>query len=88
MFSWEMALLIFCLSVILDGIWASYTVAISSLKPFKAALMGASLYALNSFVVLSYTTNPWYIIFIVLGAFMGTFVMVSYEKRKKEKSTS
>jgi len=88
MFLWYIALLTFCLAAILDGIWASYTVAISNLKPFKSAVTGAIIYALNSFVVISYTTNAWYIIFAVLGAFIGTYIMVTHEKKKKEKSIS
>lgn len=85
MFSWAIAFLVFLLYFSLDGMYVYYTIQMTQLNSLKAACAAVVIYALGTTGVLIYTTNPLYIIFILLGAFLGTFLVVEYEKWKKNK---
>ncbi len=83
MFSWITAGLVFLIYLFLDAVYVYYTIQINKLNSFPAALSAVVIYGLSASGVLLFTTNPLYVVFILLGAFFGTFIVVELEKRKK-----
>lgn len=79
-----LAALIFFVYAAIDGLYVIYTLEMTRLRPLRAAISAVGIYALNAFGVIVYTGNPVYVIFVVLGAFCGTFLVVWLEKRKKK----
>ncbi len=84
MFSWPLALLTFFIYFFLDGVYVYYTIQINKLNSVKAALAAVLIYGLASAGVLIYTTNPYYVLFILVGAFLGTLAVVEFQKREKK----
>lgn len=76
-FSWLTAIAIFIGYFAIDWLVAYYTVAVIEKRAWMASHSGASIYLLTSYGVISYTQNYWYILFIVLGSWLGTFVFVN-----------
>lgn len=79
-FNCVIAICIFFAYFFIDFLMAYYTVAVIKQKEFMAAHSGAAVYLLTSFGVINYTQNWWYILFIVAGSWLGTYV---YVKRRK-----
>lgn len=88
MFSWLVALGVFCLYCSIDAVYVVYTLQMTKLNPLRASLAAVAIYGLNCLGVLIYTTNPWYVIFIIIGAFVGTYAVVWYERRKAKSKSS
>ena len=79
-FNWFTAIAIFIGYFVIDWLMAYYTMAVVKNKEFMAAHSGAAVYLLTSYGVINYTQNWWYILFIVAGSWLGTYV---YVKRRK-----
>jgi uncharacterized membrane protein YfcA len=84
-FSWGIALFVFVAYIILDVLYAQYTMAVNSLQPTRAATTGSLMYFLLAIGVLNYAHNPLYIPGLVLGSWIGTYVAVEHKRRKKQK---
>lgn len=78
-FDFEIAILILVTYVVLDGMYAYYTVSVTKKKPFVSASVGASMHFLIAFGVLNYVENYLYIVPIALGSFIGTYLVVRYD---------
>lgn len=72
------------MAMIVDAIWAKYTIATARLQPLTSAVMGALIYVINAILVISYVSNPWNIIPVALGAFVGTYFVVNKHKKESE----
>ena len=59
-----------------DIIWVFYIKAVSESKAWMAASLSMVMYYLSSFVVITYTTNQWYVIPAGIAAFWGTFFAI------------
>lgn len=81
-FRLDTALFVFFAYVIADMLYARYTLAIMKLQSVPAATTGAVMYFLLATGILSYTTNPLYLIPLILGSWVGTFLTVEKERRK------
>ena len=79
-FSWWTALTIFVGYFAVDWLVAYYTMAVVRKRALMASHSGAGIYLLTSYGVINYTHNWWYIVFVVLGAWLGTYVYVRYTK--------
>jgi len=79
-FNWWVALAIFAGYFAIDFLMALYTVAVISKRAIMASTSGAGIYLMTSYGVINYTQNYWYIVFIVLGSWLGTY---TYVKRSK-----
>jgi hypothetical protein len=77
------ALLVFCAYLVIDALYAYYTLAVTQKKPFVSATVGASMHFLIAFGVLNYTENYLYVIPIALGSWVGTFCVVTYDLKKR-----
>lgn len=79
------ALVLVLLYTVLDALYVVYTLEMTRLRPFRAALAAVAIYVLGALGVVSYTANHWYILSVALGSFIGTFLVVFWEKRKTER---
>ena len=75
------ALLVFVAYVILDYLYAKYTIYIQNRQAFRAGLSGAMMYSLMAWGIIIYTNHPIYIIFVALGSFCGTYFAVKSQKK-------
>lgn len=82
-FNWLIAVLVFFIYFGLDAVWAYYTYAMVQLAPIKASLSAVVIYGLGVLGTLIYTENPWYVPFILLGSFFGTYFIVIRERKAK-----
>lgn len=70
--------LVFLLYAALDALYAYYTVVCAAGRPVKAAISAAFIYAMGAYGLKLFVTNGWYVIPIVLGAMLGTYVTVKW----------
>lgn len=75
-------LLVFVAMIVTDIVWAQYTHAVSSHNLRKAPPMAVAIIGIGAFVTTSYVENHWLIIPAAIGAYIGTFMSVWWEKRK------
>jgi hypothetical protein len=82
-FRFDIAVGVMVLYIILDALYASYTLHVTKLNPVKAANTAASMYFLSALGVVSYVNNPLYLIPLAVGSWLGTYVIVKREKAKQ-----
>ncbi|MCF7815778.1 MAG: hypothetical protein K9M10_02560 [Candidatus Pacebacteria bacterium] len=70
------AFLIFVVYIIIDGMYAHYTLAVAGKRPFQAATTGALMHFLLAFGVLNYVQNYLYIVPLAMGSWVGTYIVV------------
>lgn len=85
-FHWATALGVMVSYILIDGLYAKYTLEVVSLKPYLSATIGAGMHFLLAFGVMSYTENWLYIFALVVGSWIGTYFMVKFEKNKIQSS--
>ena len=85
-FSWLTALMVLGAYIVLDILYAYYTIAVGRLLPARAATTGSIMYFLLAVGVVNYSHNPLYLGSVVVGSWIGTFAVVEFERRKKSKS--
>lgn len=73
-------LAVFVATLCIDALYALYTMRLSEKKALQSALFGSLIHILTAFTVISYTENYIYIISLVLGSFVGTYITVRYVK--------
>lgn len=74
--------LVFICVTATDACWAIYIIKIAEKKALAASLWGSLISVLAAFTVVSYTQDNRFIIAMVLGAFVGTWVAVKLIKKK------
>lgn len=84
-FSFVTAFLIFFAYFFADALYAYYTLSVVSLKPYTSATVGALMYFLLAFGIINYVNNFLYLIPLVVGSWLGTFIVVSVKKRFNNK---
>lgn len=75
-FSWLIAIAVFFAYIVIDFLYAAYTIYIQRKKAATAAWAGALMYSLMAFGIMEYTHNPLYIIFVAAGSWIGTYYSV------------
>lgn len=78
-FDFKIAGIILITYIVLDGMYAYYTLAVTKKRPLSAASVGALMHFLIAFGVLNYVQNYLYVLPIALGSFIGTYVVVRYD---------
>ena len=86
-FSWLTALMVLGAYIVLDILYAYYTIAVGRLLPARAATTGSIMYFLLAVGVVNYSHNPLYLGSVVVGSWIGTFAVVEFERRKKAKAS-
>ena len=77
-FSWLTAATVFVVYVVFDILYALYVLCVSRKQAFAASAISSVLYSLGAYGVMSYLHNPWYIVPLAFGAFLGTYIAVRY----------
>jgi hypothetical protein len=77
-FEWGTGVLVFLVYVVVDALYAYYTLQVAGRRPYAAASAGAVMYFLLAIGVLSYVHNYLYLIPLALGSWVGTFLVVKY----------
>lgn len=77
-FNWGVAFLLFITYIAFDFLYAIYYIFVAKKQAFLAASTGVVMYLLSSFATIVYLKNFWYVLAIVMGAFIGTYVAVKY----------
>lgn len=77
------ALAVFVIIIVIDALHVLYTKAVAEDLPARAANFGALIYLGSAFSVLSYTENPAYLIFVVVGSWIGVYLTVRFHPKKK-----
>lgn len=80
-FSILLAVGVFAAYILVDGLYAYYTIAVVKRAAVKAATTGAAMHFLLALGVLSYVKNYLYIIPLALGSWLGTYMVVRYMKK-------
>lgn len=84
MFEFKTAIILFLTYTLIDILYAAYVICVNKLQPIKAATCSMIIYCLLSYGVISYSQNIWYIIPLAMGAWLGSFLTVYHEKKKKD----
>lgn len=79
-FSWTVALGVMFAYLIVDAMYAYYTIAITKRRALAAANTGAFMHFLLALGVLSYVQNYLYIIPIAMGSWIGTYLIMKREQ--------
>jgi uncharacterized protein YebE (UPF0316 family) len=77
-FSWTTAAIVFVVYVLFDILYALYVLCVSRQQALSASLISAVLYSLGAYGVMNYLHNPWYLLPLACGAFIGTYIAVKY----------
>lgn len=81
-FDIQIAATVFFAYLLIDAMYAYYTIAVTKKKPLASASVGALMHFLIAFGVLNYVENYLYIVPLALGSFAGTYLMVRYDLKK------
>ena len=84
-FGWAMFWLIFVMYGIVDGLYTRWMYLVTEKNVWAASTCGGFLALFIAIGVKSYTVNALYIVPVVVGSFLGTFIEVTREKRKLAK---
>jgi hypothetical protein len=77
-FSWGIAAILLLGFIAYDFIYAIYYIFVSKKKAFMAANSACALYLIGSFSTIAYLGNLYYLIPILIGSYIGTYVAVKY----------
>ncbi len=77
------ATIVFAAYIVVDGMYAYYTLAVAEKRPFRAATTGSLMHFLLAIGVLSYVENYLYVLPLALGSWIGTYVVVKLREEKK-----
>lgn len=77
------ALSVFLVTAFMDVLHAIYTKAVSEDRPVLAATSGSVVYMVSAYAVIQYTQNWIYILFMVGGSWIGTYLTIIRSKGKK-----
>ena len=84
-FHFSTGALVFVAYAVVDALYARYTLSVTAVREWNAATIGAFIHFLLAFGVLQYTENPWYIVPLAAGSWVGTFWAVRRERTRREK---
>lgn len=77
-FSWATAATVFVVYVFFDILYALYVICVSRKQALAASAISSVLYSLGAYGVMNYLDNPWYLLPLACGAFIGTYIAVRY----------
>ncbi|MFC1623304.1 hypothetical protein ACFL16_02785 [Patescibacteria group bacterium] len=83
-FDFWIAFLVFVAYVVMDGLYAKYTIDVSNYNAVRAANVGTIIHFLLVFGVLNYTQNWLYVFPLAIGSWIGTYYTIKKEKLKRK----
>jgi hypothetical protein len=78
------AILVFLAVILSDIIWVFYIRRVNQGRALSAAVFGTIVWLFGAFIVVNYIEDKRQIIFAVLGSFIGTYLAVFYDSRKRK----
>lgn len=84
-FNWLGAVGLFFASFALEAVFALYTLAVTKHKALEASTWSLVSYFLLALGILNFIHNKWYVIPLAVGAFCGTYAVITWESYKKSK---
>lgn len=75
-FDIKIALAVFVAYLLIDAMYAYYTLSITRKRPVAAATVGSLMYVLIAFGILNFVQNYLYVIPMIIGSWIGTYVIV------------
>jgi len=78
-------LLVFGAVVLIDIVWTKYIAEVGAKRAAHAAFWSALIIAIGAFTTLSYVEDRTTLIPAIVGAFVGTYLAVWFDKRKEQK---
>ena len=81
-FNYLLAFGVFLAYVLVDALYAFYTLEVVRRSPVTAATTGAAMHFLLALGVISYIKNYLYIIPLAIGSWLGTYLVVKYYKNR------
>lgn len=78
-FNWLLAIGVLLAYLLVDAMYAYYTLSITKRKAIAAATTGALMHFLLALGVLSYVQNYLYIVPIAIGSWIGTYLIMKRE---------
>ncbi len=82
------ALALFAAYIVVDALYAEYTLRVMQYKEYSAATIGAVIHLILAFGVLQYVQNFLYVIPIAAGSWVGTFIVIRRERLRHAAHTS
>jgi hypothetical protein len=79
-FQWMTAWLVFATYFVVDIMYARYIAEVAKRRAFRAAVISCFLYAMLAYGTISFSRNPKYLVPLVCGAFLGTFITVRFQR--------
>lgn len=77
-FNFITATIVLIAYLIIDAMFAYYTVAVTKRMPVMSASIGSLMHFLMAFGVLNYVQNYLYIVPVAVGSWLGTYLVVKY----------
>lgn len=84
-FDLGLALLVFVAYVVFDMFYALYTLHVTQFNEWKASNSAVIVNFISAFAVINYTQNWLYIVPLLAGSWVGTFIVVRSQRLKKSK---
>lgn len=60
-------------TAVTDALYVLFASAVAARRPLPAANWSAAWYLVSSFAVISYTSNPVYVVFAAAGSWVGAY---------------
>ena len=77
------ALILIGVYIVIDGLYAHYTIQISKRRPVAAATTSGLMHFLMAVGVLNYVHNFLYVIPLAIGSWIGTYLVVRHHHTKE-----
>ena len=77
------AMAVFCATIVTDAVFVFFTAAVAARHRFRAANWSAVWYLLAAVSVISYTSNPVYVVFAATGSWVGAYISMSWLNRER-----
>lgn len=68
-----------------DVCWTFYLLKVEERKSFQASTWAMLVYLMGAIIVRSYVENVWLIVPAIFGSFIGTYVVMEYNRKKELK---
>jgi hypothetical protein len=75
------AALVFVATMFVDYAWSVYIRSLATTKMLRAAVWSSIIVFAGGFTTIEYISNHWMLIPAMLGAFLGTLLSASLEKK-------
>jgi len=66
-----------------DILYSWFIISVQQLKAVLSASISVAMYGISAIGVIKYTENSWYMLPIMMGAGLGTYFFIKFEKKKQ-----